>query len=128
MSVLVDSSVWINYFRGSDDSKSMDELLGEGLVVINDLILAELVPSLMVRGERRLVRLLREIERLPLEGDWEALIALQVTCLQNGINKAGLPDLMIARCAIRHRLPLLSHDRHFALLAEVTPLSLYETS
>ena len=46
MSVLVDSPIWIEYFRGSANDARLDLLIEENLVVVNDLILAELVPAL----------------------------------------------------------------------------------
>jgi len=61
-------------------------LIEEGLVVTNDLILAELTPALLVRGERKLVGLLRDIERVPLTLGWDGIIEMQVACLRNGIN------------------------------------------
>ncbi len=42
MSVLVDSSVWIEYFRGGTQT-TIDSLIDENLVVVNDLILSELL-------------------------------------------------------------------------------------
>ena len=50
MKVLVDSSVWVAYFRGDGDLRRMDWLIEEGLLVTNDLILAELVPPLLLRA------------------------------------------------------------------------------
>ncbi len=38
MSVLVDSSVWIEYFRGSGNHASPDFLIAENLVVVNNPI------------------------------------------------------------------------------------------
>ncbi|MBM4148256.1 MAG: PIN domain-containing protein, partial [Lentisphaerae bacterium] len=76
MKVLVDSSVWVAYFRGTSDLPAVDWLIEEGLVVTNDLILAELLPPLLVRGERKLVSLLRYIERLPLTLDWDDIIQM----------------------------------------------------
>ena len=46
MSVLVDTSVWIEYFRTGNYSEKVDFLIDENLLVINDLILAELIPFL----------------------------------------------------------------------------------
>jgi predicted nucleic acid-binding protein len=43
MSVLVDTSIWIEYFRTGNNSDKLDFLIDENLIVINDLILAELV-------------------------------------------------------------------------------------
>ena len=124
MNVLVDSSVWIAYFRGSDAADRMDWLISEGLVATNDLILAELLPSLLVRGETRLARLLRETVRFPLTPDWDDVIKLQTGCLRNGINKMGIPDLLIAQHARQHHLCLYTLDRHFTLLSQYIPLNL----
>ena len=44
MSILVDSSIWIDYFKGGNGSLELDSLIDENLVVTNDLILTELIP------------------------------------------------------------------------------------
>ena len=123
MKVLVDSSVWVAYFRGTGHLAALDWLLEEGLAVTNDLILAELTPPLLVRGERKLVRLLHDIRRPPLDPDWEGLVQLQVTCLRHGINKVGIPDLIIAQHAMQNDLSLFSLDKHFSLLSRHVPLN-----
>jgi predicted nucleic acid-binding protein len=125
MKVLVDSSVWVAYFRGDGDLRRLDWLIEEGLLVTNDLILAELVPPLLLRAERRLVGLLEIIERIPLTPDWAAIIQLQVTCLRHGINKVGIPDLLIAQHAMQNDLELFSLDKHFALLGRHVALHLH---
>ena len=124
MNVLVDSSIWIAYFRGSEAADRMDWLISEGLVVTNELILAELLPALLVRGERRLVHLLRETARFPLTPDWDEVIGMQAVCLRNGINKVGIPDLLIAQHARQHHLSLYTLDRHFTLLSQYISLKL----
>jgi len=125
MKVLVDSSVWVAYLRGVGDTTPVDWLIEEGLVVTNELVLAELTPPLLVRGERKLISLLMEIERIPLTLEWEAIIQMQVLCLRNGINKVGIPDLIIAQHAIQNDFELFSLDKHFALLARQIPLNLH---
>jgi predicted nucleic acid-binding protein len=124
MNVLVDSSVWVAYFRGTGDLSELDWLIEEGLVVTNDLVLAELTPALLVRGEQHLVRLLRQIERVPLTVIWDGIVELQVTCLRHGINKVGIPDLIVAQQAIQHRLSLFTLDKHFRLLSKHVSLNL----
>lgn len=124
MKVLVDSSVWVAYFRGTSDLPAVDWLIEEGLVVTNDLILAELTPPLLVRGARKLVGLLRDIERLPLTLDWDGIIRMRVTCLRRGINKVGIPDVIIAQHAMQNNLSLFSLDKHFQLLSRHVPLNL----
>ena len=125
MSVLVDSSAWIEYLRGTDRALALDALIDEDLIVINDLILAELVPPLALRQQQQLIALLRRIPRPPLRVDWDDLIDMQITCLRNGISGVGVPDLIIAQNAMQHELELFTYDRHFGLLAQHTALSLY---
>lgn len=124
MKVLVDSSVWVAYFRGTCGVTAVDWFIEEGLVVTNDLILAELTPPLLLRGERKLASLLLEIERPPLTLDWDDIIQLQVICLRNGINKVGIPDLIIAQHAIQNNFSLYSLDKHFGLLSKHVHLNL----
>jgi predicted nucleic acid-binding protein len=125
MSVLVDSSIWIEYFRGSMDDGRLGFLIEENLVVINDLILAELIPALHVRRQRKLIGLMREIICPPLQLDWADLIQMQIACLKHGINKVGIPDLMIAQHAIQNHLELYTRDKQFRLIAQHVPLSLH---
>jgi len=124
MSVLVDSSIWIDYFRGSASDARLDFLIEENLVVVNDLILAELIPALHLRRQRKLIALMREIACPPLLLDWDDLIQMQIACLKHGINKIGIPDLMIAQHAIQNHLELYTRDKHFKLIAQHVPLSL----
>jgi predicted nucleic acid-binding protein len=125
MSVLVDSSLWIDYFRNTGQADTLDLLIEENLMVINDLILSELIPTLAIRNEKKLISLLREIKRQPMSIDWEGIIHLQIICLKNGINGVGIPDLIIAQNAIQGRLKLLSEDKHFLLIAKHTALDIF---
>ncbi len=99
MSVLVDTSIWIEYFRTGNNSEKLDYLIDENLIVINDLILAELVPSLRVRNQRKIIRLLKNINNLELSINWNQIIEFQFKCLKNGINGIGIPDLVVAQNA-----------------------------
>jgi predicted nucleic acid-binding protein len=125
MSVLVDSSIWVAYFRGSANDGKLDFLIEENLVVVNDLILAELIPALHLRRQRKLIGLMREITCPPLGVDWDDLIQMQIACLKHGINKVGIPDLMIAQHAIQNHLELYTRDKHFRLIAQHVPLALH---
>ncbi len=53
MDVLVDTSIWIDYFRTCDNSPGLDFLIDENLVVTNDIILAELIPYLKIKKQTR---------------------------------------------------------------------------
>ena len=126
MSVLVDTSVWVNYFRSGKDSGKLDFLIDENLIVINDLILAELVPFLEIRNQRKLLRLLRHINKLPLNIDWDQLIEFQIKCLRKGVNGIGIPDLMVAQNAKQNFCEIYSLDSHFQLMKDIVGFGLLD--
>ena len=125
MSILVDSSIWVDYFRNTGRADTLEFLIEENLVVINDLILAELIPVLTLQKRTKLISLLREIKRQPISIDWNELIKFQTVCLANGINAVGIPDLIIAQNAIQGRMQLMTNDKHFFLLSTYTTLQVY---
>lgn len=116
MNILIDSSVWIDYFRGGDNSEILDSFIDENILCTNYLILSELIPSLNHKGYSKLVKLLREITKVPLTVDWEKIIQYQTLCISNGINKVGIPDLIILDNVIQNNLVLYSFDKHFDLI------------
>ena len=125
MSVLVDSSVWIDYFRDAGQADVLELLIEDNLVVTNELILAELIPSLNLHKAYGLVSLLQEIKLQPMSIDWAKIIKLQTDCLRKGINGVGIPDLIIAQNAKQGGLKLLTNDQHFFQIAQFASLDLY---
>ena len=77
--VLVDSSVWIDYFRGSSTIKikDLENFIDNNQICTNNLILAELLPSLIHQKENELVDILESIHKIHLEINWEELINFQ---------------------------------------------------
>jgi predicted nucleic acid-binding protein len=124
MSVLVDTSIWIEYFRTGNNSEKLDFFIDENLIVINDLILAELVPYLRVRNQRKIVNLLYYINRLELSINWEQIIEFQFKCLKNGLNGIGIPDLIVAQNAKQNRCEIYSLDSQFILMKDILRLQL----
>ena len=92
--VLVDSSIWIDYFREGQYDQ-LDQLIERDLVVTNDIILTELLPSLNMVNAKDAIDGLLSIPRIPLLIDWDIIRRYQLLNLQNGINKVGIPDLII---------------------------------
>jgi hypothetical protein len=125
MNVLVDTSVWIDYFRGGERSADVDFLIDENLVVTNDIVLAELTPFLRLRKQTKLIQLLNEITKFPLDINWAQVIDLQTECLSRDSNGIGIPDLIIALNAKQNELKIFSFDKHFAFISEATKLDLY---
>ncbi len=113
MSILIDSSVWIEYFRNGNTSEKVDFLIDENLVVTNDLILAELTPFLKIRKHNNLIELLHNINRLMININWHQIIEIQYQCLKNGLNGVGIPDLIIIQNAIQNASRIYSLDEHF---------------
>ena len=119
MSILVDTSIWIEYFRSGNNSGKLDFLIDENLIVINELILAELVPFLKVRNQQKVINLLYNINKLNLLIDWNQIIEFQFKCLKNGLNGIGIPDLIIVQNAKQNRCEIYSLDSHFRLIKDI---------
>ena len=126
MNVLVDTSIWIDYFRTGEQSSDLDFLIDENLVVSNDIILAELIPFLKVKKQVNVINLLQELPRIPLDISWDDIIAFQFECLKNGANGIGIPDLIIAHNAKKNNCKIFSLDKHFRLLNQVINVELYQ--
>ena len=124
MSVLVDTSIWLDYFRDGNDSIQMDFLIDENLLVTNDLILAELIPFLKVRNETRVINILYNINRLEMFINWNEIIDYQYKCLRNGLNGVGIPDLLIAQNASQNGCKIYTLDNHFYLMKDILSLQI----
>ncbi len=123
--VMVDTSVWIDYFRGRAEARALDALIDTNQVCTNELVLTELVPALVHRRQTDLVDLLFTLARVPLSIDWAQIRTYQGTNLKNGFNHVGIPDLILAQNCLQNNLTLLTQDKHFASLARSLPLSVH---
>jgi predicted nucleic acid-binding protein len=126
MSVLVDTSIWIEYFRNGNNFEKLDYLIDENQIVTNDLILAELTSFLKIRNQRKLIALLHKINNLEIVVNWEQLIEYQYKCLKKGINGIGIPDLIITQNAKQNHCSIYSLDNHFKLMAEILKINLFD--
>ena len=127
MHIIVDSSVWIDYFRGGSTGESLDYLIDKNIVAVNDLILAELVPFLKMRNQRKIISLLKDIHRFPINIKWDEIEEYQYRLLKRGLNGIGLPDLIIAQNNIQNEATLFSLDAHFRLMSDVIGLKMLRT-
>ena len=123
--ILVDSSVWIEYFKGNEQTLPLNKLLDLNNVCVNDLILSELIPSINHKKENELKELLLTITKIPLTINWNTIIYMQTQNLKNGINKVGIADLIIAQNVIDNDLELYTLDRHFELMSELHDFRLF---
>jgi predicted nucleic acid-binding protein len=116
--ILVDSSVWIDYFRGvaTPETDRLDELLDEELIAIGDLILTEVLQGFdRDRDFNRAQKFLTALTIIELGGKEIALRAAknyrQLRGL--GVTPRKTIDTIIATRCIESDLPLLYSDRDF---------------
>jgi predicted nucleic acid-binding protein len=114
--ILVDSSVWIEYFRGRKEAAALDELIDKNQLCTNNLILSELIPFLRMKKEKTLIKRLMTLKNTVIKINWEEIINFQERNLRNGINKIGIADLIIVQNVRDNNLRLFSLDRHFELM------------
>lgn len=125
MQVLVDTSVWIDYFKSGINSKDLDYFIDENLVFTNDLILTELIPFLRLKDQTSIIQAIKGIAKFPLSIDWQEIQEFQFNCLNAGINGIGIPDLIIAQNAIQNNSHIFALDKHLRLLQEVLNIKIY---
>lgn len=126
--ILVDSSVWIDYFRGigSPQTDKLDTLLGREPLAVGDLILTEVLQGFTSdRDFNQATRLLTSLEQIEIGS---AEIALQAARNFRALRSKGVTvrktiDTLIATCCIERKLFLLYSDRDFDPFVEVLGLS-----
>ncbi|HEX7711029.1 MAG TPA: PIN domain nuclease [Sphingomonadaceae bacterium] len=116
--ILVDSSVWIDYFRGlqTPQTDRLDELLGAEPVAIGDLMLAEVLQGFDGEKEfERALELLETLDRIDIAGHDVAVQAARNfrSLRAKGVTVRKTIDTLIATRCIEDGLPLLFSDRDF---------------
>ena len=125
MRVLVDTSVWIDYFKSGVDSTEVDKLIENNVVYTNDLILTELIPYLRLKNQISIINIIKEISVFPLFIDWLEIQDFQFKCLKSGINGFGIPDLIIAQNAKQNNGYIFTFDKHFNLSKDILSINVY---
>lgn len=116
--ILVDSSVWVDYFngQGTQETDFLDSLLGTEPVAIGDLILAEVLQGFRSEADYEAVKeMLASLATYDLLG---ASLAIKTadnyrTLRKRGITVRKTVDAIIATFCIERRTPLLYSDRDF---------------
>ena len=116
--IVVDSSVWIDFFNGVSNPQveRLDGLLGLMPVAIGDLILVEVVQGFRQDRDVATARqLFRSLAPLPMLGPRNASKAAENyrELLRRGITVRKTIDGIIATACIEANLPLLFSDRDF---------------
>jgi len=116
--ILVDSSVWIDYFSGNGSAEAdfLDGTLGNRTVAIGDLILTEVLQGFRHDKDYRTAKcLLEELTVFDLLGRNMAIKSAENfrKLRKKGITIRKTADVIIASFCIEHDLPLLFSDRDF---------------
>ncbi len=116
--ILVDSSVWIDYFSGNGSAEAdfLDGTLGNRSVATGDLILTEVLQGFRYDKDYRTARrLLEELAVFDLLGRNMAIKSAENfrKLRKKGITVRKTADVIIASFCIEHDLPLLFSDRDF---------------
>jgi predicted nucleic acid-binding protein len=123
---LVDSSAWIEYFKGNEAYSFVTDLIYGNLICVNEIVLTELLPSIIHRKENKLAELLSSARRKTLMIDWPEIRKIQLLNLKHGNNNVGVSDIIIAQNCMQNDLTIITCDKHFASMAKYVPLKLYK--
>ena len=116
--ILVDSSVWIDYFRGTStpEAETLDSLLSTEPIATGDLILTEVLQGFVSdRDFNQAKKLLTSLVIVDLAGQDIAIQAARNFRVLRalGITVRKTIDTVIATRCIESRLSLLHSDRDF---------------
>ena len=122
--LVVDTSSWISFFRGSSGS-FIEDYMAVGGVLLAPVVCAKLLSAPLKKGERE--RLVHLLASLPLHScaleHW-----VRVGLLREKLAKVGVvvstPDAHVAQCAIDADARLLTEDKLFTHVARNSALNL----
>jgi len=116
--VLVDSSVWINYFNGSStwQTEILDQMLLQIPLFTSDLILTEVLQGFRKDKEYNSAREVMSILACKQMGGYEIAIKSAENyrkLRKNGITVRKTIDVIIGTFCINNNIPLLHDDKDF---------------
>jgi len=123
---LVDTSAWIEYFKGNPNYLFIKELIDINAICTNEVILTELLPSIIHRNEHNLAILLNCVKRYTLAIDWQEIRDIQLLNIKHGNNHIGIPDIIIVQNCIQNGLKIISRDKHFEAMVGYTSLEIFK--
>ncbi|MCI7437060.1 MAG: PIN domain nuclease [Spirochaetia bacterium] len=124
--ILVDTSVFINYFRGKETKGTLflDKLIqNEESFCINEFIYQEILQG--SKGEKEFLTLKSYLKDIPLYSlklgiqSFENAALLNFRCRRKGVTIRSTIDLLIAETAIENNIALLQDDEDYVNMAKV---------
>ena len=116
--IIVDTSVWIDYFSGADtpEAERLDDTLGVKPVAIGDLILTEVLQGFRDDKDYKAARkVFEDVTIFDMLGTQMAIKSADNfrTLRKSGITVSKTVDVIIATFCIEEKLPLLFSDKDF---------------
>lgn len=126
--VLIDTSVWIEYFRKKNPVfNQINELAENQQLASLKLIMAELIQGARSQSEIEVINELAEVATILSEPSdaWQKAGKLSFDLRRAG-KTVGLADCYIAIVAQAHGSPLYSFDKHFEMISGSINIPLYK--
>ena len=130
--MLVDTSVWIDFFNGRE-SKQVERLayaIAESeSIVVPGVVLTEILLGLKIDAEaERISSLLNAFDAVaePIREDYIEAARIYRLCRAKGFTIRSTIDCLIAQLCLRDSLALLAKDRDFKAIANCLPLQLVD--
>ena len=128
--ILVDTSVWIDYFNGvsTKQTDTLDRILSEQSVLAGDIILTEILQGFDSDKEFRLAKqALDPLDCVHLGGKTLAIkAASNFRFLRSkGVTIRKTIDMLIGSLCIEHEVELLHNDKEFDQIATQLPLQIF---
>lgn len=113
--ILVDTSVWIDYFRGATASRALAELLAAAEVVVHPFVHGEIALGHLGRRRAQILRDLAILPRASVVADDDVIQMVEAHRLAgSGI---GWVDAHLVAAALHARAPLWTLDRGLSRVA-----------
>jgi len=118
--VIIDTSVFISFLRGTEAAPFVIKLLKENKAYINGIIIAELIQGLKnFKEENNLIELLKALNTLEIKTDiWIKAGRLSLDLRRKGISMP-LSDVATAALALEYDMELYTFDKHFDIVPGV---------
>jgi predicted nucleic acid-binding protein len=128
--IFVDTSVWVDYFRGRDMAVRaiLDRLLDDDLVALAVPVRIELLGGARKEQQRTLVRLLSALPTFPpSEGIWARMERWVLAAGRAGFH-FGVGDLLVGAIAVENEGAVWSLDSDITDLQKLGFIKLYAPS
>ncbi len=116
--IMVDSSVWIDFFNGIENTETnkLDEMLGLEEIATGDLILTKVLQGFRSEKDFKTAKnILTSLTVFEMLGEKLAIKSANNfrKLRKSGITIRKTPDVIIATFCIENKLPLLFSDKNF---------------